>query len=179
MAAKSTIRRQLLARGQDAVARAKDLNGANRVPGEKVDHTVAPGGVEVISISRPRSIWPRMLLLSAPPTFVPGGGTVTGLPGSNTGIGVPTVTDGVVNDRFRTENHFYGVNLGLAAEVRRGAWFQNLAVLLKVAFILVFCGFAFPRLAPEAEFCRRAGAGEIETVFIRAPIIRRIGPRDL
>lgn len=44
-------------------------------------------------------------------------------PNSNTGIGVPTVTDGVVNDRFRTENHFYGVNVGLAGELRRGWWY--------------------------------------------------------
>jgi hypothetical protein len=45
------------------------------------------------------------------------------VPGSNTGIGVPTVTDGIVNDRFRTENHFYGVNVGLAGELRRGWWY--------------------------------------------------------
>ncbi len=44
-------------------------------------------------------------------------------PNSNTGIGVPTVTSGVVQDRFRTENHFYGVNLGLSGELRRGWWF--------------------------------------------------------
>jgi len=31
-------------------------------------------------------------------------------------------------------------------------------------------------LEPEEEFRRRAGAGKLETVFIRAPIIRRIGP---
>ncbi len=46
-------------------------------------------------------------------------------PNSNTGIGVPTVTSGVVQDRFRTENHFYGVNLGLAGELRRGWWFVS------------------------------------------------------
>lgn len=44
-------------------------------------------------------------------------------PNSNTGIGVPTVTSGVVQDRFRTENHFYGVNIGLAGELRRNWWF--------------------------------------------------------
>jgi len=32
------------------------------------------------------------------------------------------------------------------------------------------------RLAPEEEFLRRMGQGELETVFIRAPIIRRLGP---
>ena len=32
------------------------------------------------------------------------------------------------------------------------------------------------RLEPEAEFQRRAGAGDMEAVFIRAPIIRRTGP---
>ena len=32
------------------------------------------------------------------------------------------------------------------------------------------------RLMPEEEFLLRTGPGELETVFIRAPIIRRIGP---
>lgn len=32
------------------------------------------------------------------------------------------------------------------------------------------------RLRPEAEFARQAGDGELEAVFIRAPIIRRTGP---
>jgi len=32
------------------------------------------------------------------------------------------------------------------------------------------------RLGPEAEFARQAGDGELEAVFIRAPIIRRTGP---
>ena len=32
------------------------------------------------------------------------------------------------------------------------------------------------RIEPEAEFQRRAGAGDVEAVFIRAPIIRRTGP---
>jgi 5'-phosphate synthase pdxT subunit len=31
------------------------------------------------------------------------------------------------------------------------------------------------RTTPEEEFARRAGGGELETVFIRAPIIRRVG----
>ena len=35
------------------------------------------------------------------------------------------------------------------------------------------------RLVPEPEFARRAGPGELEAVFIRAPIIRRVGPRAL
>lgn len=33
------------------------------------------------------------------------------------------------------------------------------------------------RLSPEEDFARRAGPGELEAVFIRAPIIRRVGPR--
>lgn len=33
------------------------------------------------------------------------------------------------------------------------------------------------RLAPGEEFVRRAGDGELEAVFIRAPIIRKVGPR--
>jgi 5'-phosphate synthase pdxT subunit len=32
------------------------------------------------------------------------------------------------------------------------------------------------RLAPEEEFLLRVGPGDMETVFIRAPIIRRVGP---
>lgn len=32
---------------------------------------------------------------------------------------------GVVEDRFRTENHFYGVNLGLTGELRRGRFFTS------------------------------------------------------
>ena len=34
-------------------------------------------------------------------------------------------------------------------------------------------------LQPEEEFRRRAGGGELETVFIRAPVIRRAGPSVL
>lgn len=33
------------------------------------------------------------------------------------------------------------------------------------------------RIQPEAEFLSRAGGGELEAVFIRAPIIRRVGPQ--
>ena len=32
------------------------------------------------------------------------------------------------------------------------------------------------RIAPSASFAQRVGGGELEAVFIRAPIIRRIGP---
>jgi len=32
------------------------------------------------------------------------------------------------------------------------------------------------RIEPDAEFQRRAGEGDVEAVFIRAPIIRRTGP---
>jgi len=32
------------------------------------------------------------------------------------------------------------------------------------------------RLMPQDEFLLRTGSGELETVFIRAPIVRRIGP---
>ena len=32
------------------------------------------------------------------------------------------------------------------------------------------------KIAPEPEFLSRVGGGELETVFIRAPIIRRTGP---
>ncbi len=33
------------------------------------------------------------------------------------------------------------------------------------------------RLEPEPEFQQRSGPGELEAVFIRAPIIRRVGPQ--
>jgi len=33
------------------------------------------------------------------------------------------------------------------------------------------------RLTPEAEFAARTHPGEMEAVFIRAPVIRRVGPR--
>lgn len=32
---------------------------------------------------------------------------------------------GTVQDEFRTQNNFYGLNLGLTGEVRRGRWFAN------------------------------------------------------
>jgi APA family basic amino acid/polyamine antiporter len=38
-----------------------------------------------------------------------------------------------------------------AAHVRRGAWAQNVAVVLKVVLILAFAGFALPRLTPPGE----------------------------
>jgi len=38
-----------------------------------------------------------------------------------------------------------------ATHVRRGAWVQNVAVLLKVVLIGVFAGFAFARLSPAIE----------------------------
>jgi amino acid transporter len=38
-----------------------------------------------------------------------------------------------------------------AAHVRRGAWVQNIAVLLKVVLIVFFAGFAFLRLRPPTE----------------------------
>lgn len=44
-------------------------------------------------------------------------------PDSPTSIGVPTALSGTVVDSFRTENHFYGVNLGFAGELRRSWWF--------------------------------------------------------
>jgi hypothetical protein len=41
---------------------------------------------------------------------------------SQLGIGVPTAILGTVQDRFRTVNNFYGVNLGMVGEIRRGRW---------------------------------------------------------
>ena len=46
-------------------------------------------------------------------------------PDSNLSVGVPFATAGVIEDRFETVNNFYGVNLGLAGELRRGRWSLN------------------------------------------------------
>ncbi len=52
------------------------------------------------------------------------------LPGSQSVLaftnaaGSPAVGS-VVSDRFRTENNFYGVNVGLAGELRRGRWYAE------------------------------------------------------
>lgn len=45
-------------------------------------------------------------------------------PDSNPNVGAP-FTSGQIEDRFETSNDFYGVNLGLAGEWRRGRWFVN------------------------------------------------------
>jgi hypothetical protein len=47
--------------------------------------------------------------------------TFTRVPGSDMGVGGPAIS-GVVTDRFRTENHFHGGQVGLAGEWRRGRW---------------------------------------------------------
>lgn len=44
-------------------------------------------------------------------------------PGSTAGN--PAVVAGSVTDKFRTENNFYGAQVGLAGEVRRGRWFTE------------------------------------------------------
>ena len=46
-------------------------------------------------------------------------------PNSPRSIGSPNALSGVVEDRFRTENHFYGVNVGLQGEIQRGRWYLN------------------------------------------------------
>ncbi|HET6572084.1 MAG TPA: BBP7 family outer membrane beta-barrel protein [Fimbriiglobus sp.] len=46
-------------------------------------------------------------------------------PGSSPAVGNPAVLAGSVTDRFRTENHFFGAQVGLAGEVRRGRWFTQ------------------------------------------------------
>jgi hypothetical protein len=38
-------------------------------------------------------------------------------------FGVPNAEFGTVTDQFRTENSFYGAQIGLAGEMRRGRWF--------------------------------------------------------
>ncbi|HVK17133.1 MAG TPA: BBP7 family outer membrane beta-barrel protein [Fimbriiglobus sp.] len=47
------------------------------------------------------------------------------VPGSPTNVGNPSVVAGSVTDKFRTENHFFGAQVGLAGEVRRGRWFTE------------------------------------------------------
>ncbi len=47
------------------------------------------------------------------------------VPGTLSGIGAPGALSGTVQDAFATQNYFYGVNLGLVGEVRRGRWFAN------------------------------------------------------
>ena len=44
-------------------------------------------------------------------------------PNSPLSIGVPTAVAGTLTDFFRTDNHFYGPQVGLVGEVRRGRWF--------------------------------------------------------
>jgi len=46
--------------------------------------------------------------------------TFVTVPGANSAFAA-----GVVQDQFRTENHFYGVNIGLTGEVRRGRFFSS------------------------------------------------------
>ena len=44
-------------------------------------------------------------------------------PDSPQSIGVPNAISGQVRDQFRTENDFYGFNMGFQGERRRGNWF--------------------------------------------------------
>ena len=46
-------------------------------------------------------------------------------PNSPLSIGVPNAFAGTVVDRFRTENHFYGVNVGMQGEIQRGRWYAQ------------------------------------------------------
>lgn len=45
-------------------------------------------------------------------------------PASPMTVGTPAIS-GIVNDQFRATNNFYGANLGLTGEMRRGRWFAN------------------------------------------------------
>lgn len=44
-------------------------------------------------------------------------------PDSPRSIGTPNALAGTVEDRFRTENHFYGANVGMQGEIQRGRWY--------------------------------------------------------
>jgi hypothetical protein len=57
------------------------------------------------------------------------------VPGSDLTIGTPAVA-GVVTDRFRTENHFHGGQVGLASTTVRGRW--SLDTRATIAFGTVF-----------------------------------------
>ncbi len=46
-------------------------------------------------------------------------------PGSAMTPGVPNILYGTVQDQIRTENQFYGGQVGLVGEIRRGRWFAN------------------------------------------------------
>ena len=48
----------------------------------------------------------------------------TRTPNSPLTVGVPA-SSGLIMDRFRTENNFYGGQIGLTGEVRRGRWFVD------------------------------------------------------
>ena len=83
--------------------------------------------------------------------------------------------------KFGRERPIFGTCAGailLAAEVSHPA--QDSLALVDLAVERNAYGRQLDsrvvRLEPEPEFAQAAGAGEIETVFIRAPIIRRVGP---
>jgi len=83
--------------------------------------------------------------------------------------------------RFGRQRPVFGTCAGailLAREVSRPA--QPALALMDIAVERNAYGRQIEsrvvRLQPEAEFARRAGDGELEAVFIRAPIIRRTGP---
>lgn len=46
-------------------------------------------------------------------------------PAAPLAIGTPNILFGTVQDQFRTENQFYGGQVGLVGEIRRGRWFAN------------------------------------------------------
>lgn len=83
--------------------------------------------------------------------------------------------------RFGRERPIFGTCAGailLASEVSNPA--QESLGLVDVAIERNAYGRQLDsrvvRLMPEEEFLLRTGPGEMETVFIRAPIIRRVGP---
>ena len=84
--------------------------------------------------------------------------------------------------QFGRERPIFGTCAGailLATEVQRPA--QPALGLMDIAVERNAYGRQIEsrvvRLNPEPEFAREAGDGELEAVFIRAPIIRRTGPR--
>jgi hypothetical protein len=59
----------------------------------------------------------------------------TRIPGSDLSVGIPAQS-GVVFDKFRTENHFHGGQIGLVGSVQRGRW--SLDGRSSIAFGTVF-----------------------------------------
>lgn len=82
--------------------------------------------------------------------------SVVRLPTAPPTFGNPDVLGGTVYDGFRTENHFHGVNLGLAGEVRRGRWFAE-------ARVAVALGTVFQSVTADGSQLANTTAGVVNS----------------